>query len=95
MLTAVALALGVAKLVQFIKEALPWPVEAWVKSFLTFVLAGLGALAFAEDPQEWLLIAGAASGLAGLVHAVWRALQLAGDKFKTDVIVRTAGRIRR
>lgn len=51
MLISVALVLGVAKLIQLIKEVLPWPVEAWVKSLLTFVLAGLGALVVAEDPS--------------------------------------------
>jgi hypothetical protein len=94
-LISVALALGIVKIIQLIKEILPWPVEAWVKSALTLALAGLGALPFVAGPGQWVLVTGGAAGLAGLIHQVTRFVTFAGDRAKTDVIVRTMGRVRR
>jgi hypothetical protein len=94
-LISVALAFGIVKVIQLIKEILPWPVEAWVKSTLTLAFAGLGALPFVSGPGQWVLVAGGAAGLAGLIHQVTRLVTFVGDKAKTDVIVRTTGRVRR
>jgi hypothetical protein len=89
-------ALATARLIETLKELIPWPLQPWTKGALAMALGLTGA---------WLLDVGGttgqhvgfglgSAGLASLLHEVRSTLALVGDTMKVSVIQRAAARRR-
>ena len=85
----ILIALAAMKGTEFIKELIPFPVQAWTKSAVTLGLAVIiGALA----GTEWLVIGGA-WGLASVAHEIRACLSMISDDKKQQIFLRsTVGR---
>ena len=91
MITALALALGVTRIVQLVKDAVPVALEAWVKASLAILLSAVGSIFLTSTLEEWFIMTAAASGLTSVIHEVTSALSLYGDDKKQQVILRAGG----
>jgi hypothetical protein len=94
-LVAFLTGLGAMKTTQMLKEATPWPLQPWTKSFVSMVLA-IGGCALAGIRGADLLWFGiGTAGWSALAHEVRDVLSVAGDNLKVNVLTRTAGTGRR
>lgn len=85
--TALAVGLGTARLVETIKETLPFvPAPSHKSAFASVVAGAAGAILSSGDWRERTLAALAACGSAMLVHELQAVLSLTGDKAKVTVI---------
>lgn len=98
--TAVVLiGLATMRLVEFLKEIVPWALQPWTKSFLAMVLGLMGAWLLGarldwSSPSHLVVLGLGSAGLAALVHELQAVLSLLGDTFKVTVITRAAARRR-
>jgi len=91
-LVLVLVALGTARVIETLKELIPWTLQPWTKGALAMAL-GMGACALLETEQPVVFGLGAA-GLASLLHEVRSTLQARGDTYRIEVISRATGRRR-
>lgn len=93
----VAIGIGTMKLVELIKEVVPWSLQPWTKSVSTIVIAGtaVGIRRGRKAPVMGSVITTlAAAGVAALAHQTQRYLLMKGDEAKVAVMVRTTRPVR-
>lgn len=88
--------LGTMKLVEIVKEMVPWPLQPWTKSALSILLGLTGAwlLAGKQDASRLVGLGLGSAGLASMAHEVRGTLSVTGDWFKQQVILRAGTRRR-
>jgi hypothetical protein len=93
-LVLLAASLGTMKVVDFLKEIMPWPLQPWTKSFLSVLVAGGLMVSFAHGISQIVLLTLGAAGLAALAHELTDFLWLGTDFLKQQVILRGTTRRR-
>lgn len=86
----VLVALAAMFVTEFVKQLLPFPVMAWVKSLIALLVAGSMAAWLRVDVPTAL----AGAGLAVLLHEAQAALALLCDWLKQAIILRHGTRRR-
>lgn len=94
-LLLVVVGFGTMKIVQTVKEILPWVLRPWTLSLVSIATATALCAGFSNGPRWTLTIGLGAAGVAALVHEVRDVLSAQGDVSKSTVILRsTTGRQR-
>lgn len=82
------------KVVDFIKEITPWPLQPWVRSALAVGAAAVPCALLSTGWKQPAVLAVAAAGLAAIAHEVQDVLSVRGDEGKQGVMLR-AGSVQR
>lgn len=89
---AILIGVGVARVVEILKETAPFVFPAWAKSILATGMC-FGATYLSGD--DMLLVGLGSSGVAYLAHEVRSALFMIGDEKKIRIIQMAQQRVRR
>ena len=95
-LALILVGLGTMRVIETLKELIPWPLQPWTKGALAMG-RGMGGVALLGNDLGGgrLVVFGLGSaGLASLTHELRSMLALLGDTFKVQVIQRAAARRR-
>lgn len=85
----ILIALGAMKATEMVKELIPFPVQAWTKSLISLVLAGVFGAVVGAEP----LVIGGAWGLSSVAHEIRACLSMISDDKKQQIFLRsTVGR---
>lgn len=98
-LALLLISLAAMRVIETLKELIPWPLQPWTKGVLAMLLGltGTWLLADGQDWErlsEWIVFGLGAGGLASILHEVRSVLMLLGDTFKVEVIAKASGRRR-
>lgn len=93
------IALGATRVIETLKELIPWTLQPWTKGVLAMGLGLIGTWLLADgqgwdSPSEWIVIGLGAGGLASILHEMRSVLMLLGDTYKVEVIQKASGRRR-
>lgn len=91
-LVLLASGLGAMKVVDLVKEIIPWPLQPWSKSVCSMAAAGTMVYSFVDSGERFALLMFGAAGLAAVLHELTDALWLTSDFLKQQVILRGARR---
>ena len=89
-------ALGTMRVIETLKELVPWTFQPWTKGALAMTLGLTGAfwLGAGQGAAQHVVFGLGSGGLASLVHEVRSSLSLWGDTCKVQVISKAASRRR-
>ena len=90
---AILVGLGVMRLLETIKEIVPWPMQPFFKSILATVIGAALSVWLSDDLKDRVLITLGAAGTSALSHEVRDYLSVSGDRAKLDVMIRSARRM--
>lgn len=85
-LRLVGIALATLRVIDTIKEGLPLDAEPALKSTATIVVAAGIAYPFADNWRDRALLAGAAAGLASLMHDGQWLMRTMADSYVTGIV---------
>lgn len=84
----ILISLAAMKATEFIRELIPFPLDAWLKCLVAGGFAALGGFLTGQRP---LVVAGA-WGLSGVLHELQAVLSMISDNYKQEIMLRAATR---